>query len=189
MSNRYDISMYQGATFQMTLNITDSAGEIVDLTGYSARMQIRSSYIASTAAESMTSDTGEITITANTGTVAIVLSAARTAAISFDRSTGKPPRATFVYDLELEDADGIVTKPIYGDITIYMSRSTTNTPIRVLEFDMANNTILGSKTTAWLQGTATIGNFMEVVETSDGTIKYVYVLQNTGTIFARAMVF
>jgi hypothetical protein len=76
-----------------------------------------------------------------------------------------------------------------GQNTLYMSRSASNAPIRVLEYDMANNTILGSKTTPWLNGGVTIGNFMEVMDTPDGTIRYVYILQNTGTIFARAMVF
>lgn len=119
MSNRYDMEMWQGATFQMTLNVKDASGNASNLSGHSASMQIRSAYNSSTAAESLSTDTGEITITANTGTVYVELPAARTSAISFDRSTGKPPRGSFVYDFELEDANGVVTKLMYGDITIY----------------------------------------------------------------------
>lgn len=92
----------------------------------------------------------------------------------------------------LPQNEGFTTGSSYaydGNNTIYMSRSATSAPIRILEYDIANNTINGSKTTAWLQGTATIGNFMEIVETDDGTLKYVYILQNTGTIFSRALVF
>jgi hypothetical protein len=76
-----------------------------------------------------------------------------------------------------------------GHDKIYISRSATTQPLRIFEFDLANNTINGAKTTTWLQGTATIGNFMEVVETPDGTISYMYVLQNTGTLLSRAMIF
>jgi len=76
-----------------------------------------------------------------------------------------------------------------GNSTIYMARSATSQPIRIMEFDMANNTIIGSKTTTWLQGTATIGNFMEVMETPDANVKYIYIMQNTGTLWSRAMIF
>jgi hypothetical protein len=92
----------------------------------------------------------------------------------------------------LPQNEGFTTGSSYaydGNNTIYLSRSATNAPIRILELDIANNTIKGSKTTTWLQGTATIGNFMEIVETEDGTLKYVYVLQNTGTLFSRALIF
>jgi hypothetical protein len=76
-----------------------------------------------------------------------------------------------------------------GENKIYMSRSNNNSPIRIFEFDMANNTLMGARTTPWLQNNVTIGNFMEIVDTPDGTIRYMYVLQNQGTLFARAMIF
>jgi hypothetical protein len=75
-----------------------------------------------------------------------------------------------------------------GANTIFMSRSATGTPVRVFKFNLPNNSISGAMTTTWLQGTATIGNFMEFVETSDGNVGYIYVLQNTGTLLSRAMV-
>lgn len=92
----------------------------------------------------------------------------------------------------LPQNEGFTTGSSYaydGNNTIYMSRSVANAPIRIFEYDMANNTINGSKTTTWLQGTVTIGNFMEIVETADGSLRYLYVIQNTGSLLSRVLIF
>lgn len=92
----------------------------------------------------------------------------------------------------LPQNEGYTTGSSYaydGHDTIYLSRSAANQPIRIFEYDLANNAINGSKTTTWLQGTVTIGNFMELMETPDGSIEFIYVLQNTGTLLSRAMIF
>lgn len=75
-----------------------------------------------------------------------------------------------------------------GTDTIYVSRTTTGTPIRIFKYDVSTNTFRGGLTTTLLQGTVHIGNFMEVVETEDG-LKYLYCLQNTGTLMSRALLF
>lgn len=75
-----------------------------------------------------------------------------------------------------------------GENTIYMSRSATGSPVRILSFNIPNNSISGAMTTTWLQGTATIGNFMEITKTSDSNVSFIYVLQNTGALLSRAMV-
>lgn len=75
-----------------------------------------------------------------------------------------------------------------GANNIYMSRSFNGGVVRILKFDLSNNTIGSAMTTTWLQGTVTVGNFMDIMELPDGTIKYVYVLQNSGTLFSRAMI-
>lgn len=106
----------------------------------------------------------------------------------YDIPTGRWTFGVFI----LPQNEGFTTGSSYaydGHNTIYMTRSVGNGPIRILEYDVANNTINGSKTTTWLQGSVTIGNFMEIVETPDGTLRYVYVLQNTGTLFSRALIF
>ena len=76
-----------------------------------------------------------------------------------------------------------------GADTIYMSRSFTGGVNRILKFDLSNNKVESAMTTTWFQGTVTIGNFMEIVELPDGSIKYVYILQNTGSLLSRAMIF
>jgi hypothetical protein len=34
-------------------------------------------------------------------------------------TNGKPPRSTYVYDLELIDTGNTVSKILYGDVTVY----------------------------------------------------------------------
>lgn len=75
-----------------------------------------------------------------------------------------------------------------GADTIFASRSATGTPIRILEVNVKTGKITGSRTTTFLQGTATIGNMMETTITPDG-VEFLYILQNTGTLFARSMLF
>ncbi len=118
-NNKYNLEMWQGATFSIVITVQDSSGNAQNLTGYSARMQLRSSYDAGAAAETMTSANGEITFSANTGNVIIELAATRTANIPVVLTNGKPPRSTYVYDLELIDADNKVSKLLYGDVTVY----------------------------------------------------------------------
>lgn len=117
--NRYNLEIWQGATFTMTITVKDSAGTVQNLTGYSARMQIRSSYASGSATESLTSSNGEITITAAEGNLAFQLAATRTANIAVDLNNGKPPKTVYVYDIELVDNSGIVSKLLYGDVNVY----------------------------------------------------------------------
>ena len=72
--------------------------------------------------------------------------------------------------------------------TIYLTRSATNIPIRVLKYDINTQKIRGAVSTPYLQGTATIGSFLGFQETASG-FKFLYVLQNTGTLLGRTMVF
>lgn len=117
--NKYNLEMWQGATFAMTITVKDANNAVQNLTSYSARMQLRTSYGAASATESLTSSNGEITITAAEGNVALELTATRTAAIPVDMTNGKPPKTTYVYDLELVDNNGKVSKLLYGDVNVY----------------------------------------------------------------------
>jgi hypothetical protein len=130
LENKYDISIWQGATFGLTITVKNSSNVSQNIVGQSARMQIRSTYDANSVVESMTTANGEIVITdgAN-GTFHIELSADRTANINVDRSVlstvilssgdkVKIPRATYVYDLELAN-NTTVSKIIYGTAYIY----------------------------------------------------------------------
>lgn len=117
--NKYNLEMWQGATFTMTITVKDSAGNVQNLTGYTARMQLRTSYGAGSATESLTTSNGEITVTAAEGNLAFLLSATRTAAIPVDYNNGKPPKTVYVYDLELVDNAGVVSKLLYGDVNVY----------------------------------------------------------------------
>lgn len=99
----------QGANWFLTVVYKDSTGTAINLTGYTAALQIRDTYADSTTDLSLTSPSGGITITAATGTIAITATAAQTGAIA---------AGTYVYDLEITSASGIVTRLIQGRISI-----------------------------------------------------------------------
>lgn len=76
-----------------------------------------------------------------------------------------------------------------GVDSIYLSKSVANQAIRVFKYNVNTNTIVGAATTTTLQGTVTIGNMMEIVDSPDGTLSYLYCFQNTGTLLSRALIF
>jgi hypothetical protein len=110
--------MYQGSTFGLSITVKDANNAVQNLTSYTARMQIRQDYTSGTATETLTSANGEITITAATGNVSIELAASRTANISVDMSNGKPPKSSYVYDLELIASNATVTRLVQGELNI-----------------------------------------------------------------------
>lgn len=117
--NKYNLTMWQGSTFGLAITVKDANNEVQNLTSYTAKMQMRPSYTSGSVTETLTTANGEITITAATGNVALELAAARTANITVDMANGKPPKSMYVYDLELIDGNGKVSKLLYGDVTVY----------------------------------------------------------------------
>lgn len=117
---RYDLSMWQGATFGLSINVKDSNGANINLTSYSASMQIRETYDSNNITESLTTSNGEITFDTANGILALELSADRTANIHVDLgSSSVPPKSVYVYDLDLTDANNRVTKLIFGTLDVY----------------------------------------------------------------------
>lgn len=106
-AGRYNITIEQGATFNMDFTIkTDSSNW--NLTSYTARMQIRASAYSDVYVISLT-DTDGITLGGSAGTVSILISAEDTAEIA----AGK-----YVYDFELESAGGEVWRVLEGKCTV-----------------------------------------------------------------------
>jgi hypothetical protein len=100
-----DLIIEQGATFTRTVTVS------MDLTGYSARMQVRAPKGASTKLIDLTSPAGGIVITpgALTSTLLITISASATAALNFKDA---------VYDLEIESGAGKVIRLLEGEVTL-----------------------------------------------------------------------
>jgi hypothetical protein len=118
--NKYNLTMWQGSTFGLSITVKDANNAVQNLTSYTARMQIRPGYNSGTVTETLTSANGEISITGATGNVSLELAASRTANIAVDmESSSKPPRSTYVYDLELIDGAGKVSKLLFGDVVVY----------------------------------------------------------------------
>jgi selenophosphate synthetase-related protein len=100
----YDITIEQGATFTMSLTWKDSTGSPVNLTGYTARMQVRENYEAESTLVSLTSSGGDITLGGALGTIAVTIAASATQLLQLDEA---------VYDLELVNG-ATVTRLIQG---------------------------------------------------------------------------
>ena len=73
----YNIEIEQGGDYALAVTYKDSAGLVFDLSsGYTALMSIKESYLDATAIDSLTTATGEITLSSglgltNTGTIAV----------------------------------------------------------------------------------------------------------------------
>jgi len=81
----------------------------IPLTGYTAQMQIRESIDSSTVIHELTSANGGISIDPVNFTISMNISAARTAAFSFDAA---------VYSMELTDNQGLVYPFLSGSLTL-----------------------------------------------------------------------
>lgn len=97
---RYPLALKAGAT---------ATSPALNLTGYTAHMQLRSDIGSATAIIALTTANGRITIAPLIGQVDLVLSATETAALAFDRA---------VYDLEIISASGEVTRILQGSVTL-----------------------------------------------------------------------
>jgi hypothetical protein len=103
MALKANIVIDQGTSFSTSIDVTDENGEIVNLAGFTGAAQLRKHY-TSTAQTAFT-----VSITANTGVVALSLSANTTNNIAAGR---------YVYDCELTDTTGIVSRLVEGIVTV-----------------------------------------------------------------------
>ena len=103
MAIKANIVIDQGATYSTSIDVTDEDGAVVNLTGFTGAAQLRKHY-TSTAQTAFT-----VSITANTGVVSLSLSANVTNNIAAGR---------YVYDCELTDNVGTVSRLIEGIVTV-----------------------------------------------------------------------
>lgn len=94
----------QGSDFFSVITVEGSDGNIFDLTGYTARGQVRKSYTSSTAY-----DLHAAILNPTNGLINISLSSTQTAAM-------RPGR--YVYDVEIVDAQNVVTRVVEGQVEI-----------------------------------------------------------------------
>ena len=99
----------QGADFSTTLSLTDSNGDILNLTGYSAIGQLRKTFGSSSIAATFT-----VALTAATGQVTMTLADTVTTALTSGR---------YVYDVLLTDSSGDKTRILEGHATVTPSVS------------------------------------------------------------------
>lgn len=115
----------QGAEFVRILTAKDDEGDVIDLTGYTARMQVRGAVGAAVLA-SLTTSNGGIAINGVAGQLTLKLTHSQTDAIDVsglptDRVTDGNVRKSgpcAVYDLEVIDPVGNVSRWIEGKFLI-----------------------------------------------------------------------
>lgn len=105
----YDIKIEKGTDFSKSLFIKNSSREVVPLTGYTARMQARKGSNSTTPFINITTENGGISIDAPNGKITLVLTDTETSAIT---------QYLGLYDLELIDAGGLVTRLLSGSVII-----------------------------------------------------------------------
>ncbi len=108
MADSYNIQIDQGATYTLALSYKDSAGVPINLTNYTAAMQLRKTVGSATASLSLTSSSG-IVITGATGLLSITITATQSRDLVPD---------IYVYDLEITSAAGVVTRLIEGSAVV-----------------------------------------------------------------------
>lgn len=104
-----DIDIEQGATFVMNLVWKDANQAPIDLTGYTARMQVKRRYSDTVPLLDFTTQNGAITLGGSNGTIQIVGLATLTEDV---------PAKPCVYDLELVSPTGFVKRLIQGVATV-----------------------------------------------------------------------
>lgn len=95
----YDITADQGATYSLVITYENTAGTPINLTGYTARMQLRASYTSAAAALSLTTENGRIVLGGALGTITLLVEAATMETLE---------AKTYVYDLELINGSTVI---------------------------------------------------------------------------------
>lgn len=111
-----NLTLYQGATYRRTLTwrYTDAPAGPVDLTGASARLQLRTAYGATPPALTLTDGSG-LTLGGVAGTVEIEMTDTQTGALTASPVAGV---AVYVWDLRIVLASGDVAIAARGAVDV-----------------------------------------------------------------------
>lgn len=105
-AGKYNFTIEQGTTFSRTFTWKDSSNTAINLTGYSAKLQIKDS--KGSVLVALTNGAG-ITLGGSAGTIAVRIDATTTTGFTF--SSAK-------YDLKLTDASGSPTRLLEGVVIL-----------------------------------------------------------------------
>jgi hypothetical protein len=112
MSAPLNFTIHQGATWQRTVILKNPDGTVMNLTGCTARMQIRSNYAdfaGGAPLADLTTANGKIVITALEGKIVLTISAAETQTFTW--------RNAF-YDVEVVFADATIRRILEGRVEV-----------------------------------------------------------------------
>ena len=100
----YNILSDQGSTFARTLVYKDSNGTPIDLSGYTAKMEIRPTIGSSTLLLTLSTANGRITLGGAAGTITLNVASGD---MGFDPGS-------YAYDLEVTSGGGVTTRVVMG---------------------------------------------------------------------------
>lgn len=103
------LTIYQGATFRRRLRWMDAARQPIDLTGCTARMQIREEVDATAVLLGLTTENARIALGGAAGTIDLTIAATDTAALTWPAG---------VWDLEIVHPGGAVTRLAQGSVVV-----------------------------------------------------------------------
>jgi hypothetical protein len=112
MAGQKNFEVDQNATFSFILEYKDDNDNAIDLTGASAKMQIRDTKGGSKLAVTLTSPSGGITINGPTGTLNIKITPTQTNKLFYPKSS---------YDVMVVDSNGNKIKLLEGFMTLNRS--------------------------------------------------------------------
>lgn len=107
MAGVYNLTIEQGATFKRTFFWRDENGNLINLSGYSARMKIKQDPTQTTSIISLTDGAG-ITLGGAAGTIEVLIP---------DADTTGLVAGFYYYDLEV-DSGAEVTRLLQGKVTV-----------------------------------------------------------------------
>lgn len=107
-ATKINLKIKQGSTFREAFNWL-AAGAPVNLTGWSARMQIRTEHDSPVVIHELTSESGGITIRPLSGGFDLFISSNDTERFNFEDA---------VYDIELVDGHGEATRIVEGRVRL-----------------------------------------------------------------------
>ncbi len=103
MATKVNLVVDQGTHFTTNVTLTNDDGTAFDLTDYSAASQIKKHYTSSNATNVT------VTLGGNTGVMTLTMNNYTTSTFSAGR---------YVYDVELTDPDGVISRIVEGIVTI-----------------------------------------------------------------------
>ena len=92
LAGKYNMTIDQGATLALRMTYKDSAGDLISLTGYTARMQVRQTVPSTSTILDLTTENGGLTLGGAAGTIDVAITATASEAVAAGQ---------YVYDLEL----------------------------------------------------------------------------------------
>jgi hypothetical protein len=103
MGTKANLKVDQGSDFITSITLTDDDGDPLNLSGYTGAAQIRKYYTSTNAVNF------DVDVVANTGEVVLSITSNTTNHIVAGR---------YVYDVELTDSNGVVSRVLEGIVTI-----------------------------------------------------------------------